>query len=159
MVICSMMDLNSAMAIKRDMLIWKSCICGTVLTPTSRSICARESYNQSFSSGFVPFDVKYIVLRCDLCVCVWVMCLEFVGEICLWPFMCCTFYMMNNCIHYLSHRPPQKIYIHVHTACLYPSILPPHYFYSSLYIMPVCLALLSFQLIRLGTTSYTINLF
>ena len=40
MVICSMMDLNSAMAIKRDMLIWKSCIYGTVLTPTSRSICA-----------------------------------------------------------------------------------------------------------------------
>ena len=65
-----MMDLNSAMAIKRDMLIWKSCICGTVLTPNSRSICARESYNQSFSSGFVPFDAKYIVLRCDLCVCV-----------------------------------------------------------------------------------------
>ena len=79
MVICSMMDLNSAMAIKRDMLIWKSCICGTVLTPTSRSICARGSYNQSFSSGFVPFDVKYIVLRCDLCVCVWVMCFEFVN--------------------------------------------------------------------------------
>ena len=42
MVICSMMDLNSAMAIKRDMLIWKSCICGTVLTPTSRSICAQN---------------------------------------------------------------------------------------------------------------------
>ena len=73
MVICSMMDLNSAMAIKRGMLIWKSCICGTVLTPTSRSICAQESYNQSFSSGFVPFDAKYILLRCDLCVCVCVL--------------------------------------------------------------------------------------
>ena len=155
MVICSMMDLNSAMAIMRDMLIWKSCIYDTVLTPTSRSICAWESYNQSFSSGFVPFDAKYIVLRCDLwCVCVWggvskeeekgicgcledsiiflmalkslvvagfcwdlhavmflhkMSILEFEWIICLWPFMSCTsFYMMNNCIHYLSPPPPKK---------------------------------------------------
>ena len=70
MVICSMMDLNSAMAIKRDMLIWKSCICGTVLTPTSRSICAQNHTINLFHLAL--FHLMWNTLFWDVisvCVC------------------------------------------------------------------------------------------